>query len=61
MFQVRSLAEDDEVFCADTSIDIDEVCVCVVFWLNKNVQGILDGDEPDPTYIVSEVCVSLKS
>ena len=32
---MRSLAEDDDVFCGDTSIDIDEVCVCVVFGLIK--------------------------
>ena len=34
---MRSLAEDDDVFCGDTSIDIDEVCVCVLFWPNENI------------------------
>ena len=33
--------------------------MCNLF-LNENIQEILDTDEPDPTFIVSEVSVTLK-
>ena len=55
---MRSLAEDDDVFCGDTSID--EVSAFAVCFIIKIVYGILDRDEADPTCIVSEVCISFE-
>ena len=56
---MRSLAEDDEVFCGD--ISIDEVSSCAIFIISMFLYGLLDGngDETVPTCIVSEVYISL--
>ena len=58
--QIRSLAGDDDVFSGDISIDVDEVQMYIVLVLIENIQGILDTDDPDPHFVVSEVSVILQ-
>ena len=56
MVQVRSLAEEDEVFTGDISLDEVRWCLVPYFYVR---QGLLDaeGDETVPSYVVSEVSV----